>query len=241
MQNVRKTEKKQSKKIIIIFIIMAAVAIFAFKDELFSAAYGGQSPLINESAVAVANADKNQKLPILINKEHLLPADYQVNLVKVKGSTIQVDRSIVTQLESMVREAKKNGIIIQFNSGYRTPESATKIYNDKVNEFLTAGLTKAEAEKKARALVAPPFASEHNAGLAVDLEATGGKGIEWVFENAHRFGFILRYPQDKVDITDISYEPWHFRYVGSTHATVMFKKNLCLEEYIEEQNANPAR
>ncbi len=96
-------------------------------------------------------------------------------------------------------------------------------------------------ESKGSDIAAVAGNSEHHTGLAFDLELyIGGRAQDfdgtgdyaWIHENAHKFGYILRYPRDKTDITEFSYEPWHFRYVGKEHANYMYKNNLCLEEYI---------
>ena len=85
--------------------------------------------------------------------------------------------------------------------------------------------------------------SEHEAGLALDIVASNYQELneeqektpvqKWLMENCHKYGFVLRYPTEKKDITKINYEPWHYRYVGVKNATFMKEKNLCLEEYIE--------
>ena len=102
------------------------------------------------------------------------------------------------------------------------------------------GLTRAQAIKKVTGTM-PPGASEHQSGLCCDMHNLGAadqafakeKVAVWLAENAHKFGFILRYEADKQDITGIHYEPWHFRYVGRYHATKMYEADLCLEEYME--------
>ena len=107
---------------------------------------------------------------------------------------------------------------------FRSYEDQEKVYATKGSEIATV-----------------PGHSEHHTGLAFDLELykdgktsdfDGTGDYSWVSQNCHRFGYILRYPADKVEITEISYEPWHFRYVGKEHAYYMSANNLCLEEYI---------
>jgi D-alanyl-D-alanine carboxypeptidase len=100
------------------------------------------------------------------------------------------------------------------------------------------GLSEEKATEKAATMVARPGTSEHNLGLAVDINSVetsfeNSKAFKWLQENAEDFGFVLRYPKDKKAITKIIYEPWHYRYVGVEHAKEMNRLGMCLEEYIE--------
>lgn len=92
-------------------------------------------------------------------------------------------------------------------------------------------------------LINKPGASDHNLGLAVDFNNVDNnfkqtKGYKWLIKNAESYGFVLRYPEEKVRITGISYEPWHWRYVGKEHAKKMNELNMCLEEYVEYLDNN---
>ncbi len=115
----------------------------------------------------------------------------------------------------------------------------------------TLSVTREEQEASVATYSCAPGTSDHQTGLAIDIvqrslpdrfdsliqefgETEAGK---WLAENAHHFGFVLRFPEDKQNITGIIYEPWHFRYVGRTHATAMYEMNLCLEEYVEYLNS----
>lgn len=132
-------------------------------------------------------------------------------------------------------------------SGYRSYAYQKMLYDRKVNLLLTRGMDKEEAFSRASTIVAPPGCSEHQLGLAIDVTSSTLareedpliEGFEftdqgkWLKENAKMYGFILRYPKDKIDLTGISYEPWHYRYVGVNHAKKMSKQNLCMEEYVE--------
>ncbi len=140
-------------------------------------------------------------------------------------------------LEAFLKEGEANGIRgVTVTSAYRSYEYQDQLFQQ---EILIEGSYE-EAAKD----VNPPGISEHQTGLAVDMHnmssastAFGStKEAKWLAENAHKFGYILRYPADKTDITGISYEPWHFRYVGRYHATKMYELGMCLEEYIEYIN-----
>ncbi|HZJ56678.1 MAG TPA: M15 family metallopeptidase, partial [Clostridia bacterium] len=112
------------------------------------------------------------------------------------------------------------------------------IYKDKIRKHMDRGKTREEAKKLTEKYIAVPGTSEHEIGLAVDFntlkaEFENAEAFKWLDANAHKYGFILRYPEDKQFITKIKYEPWHFRYVGPAHAQIMKSNNLCLEEYID--------
>ncbi|MBQ8401837.1 MAG: M15 family metallopeptidase [Clostridia bacterium] len=134
--------------------------------------------------------------------------------------------------EAFYKETGSNDMMIV--SGYRNVQSQRDIYNDRV---VTQG------EEMAALYVASPGYSEHHTGLAMDLSFYTDDGTSvsienyehgsWIDENCADFGFVLRYPSDKVDITKIGYEFWHYRYVGHPHADIMMTKHLCLEEYLD--------
>ena len=119
-------------------------------------------------------------------------------------------------------------------STYRSYDDQQQLYDQRVQQ---------EGEAAAKAYVAPAGASEHHTGLAMDLSLylEGGRSLDftgsgryaWIGDNAYRYGFILRYPEEKRELTGIAYEPWHFRYVGRVHATAMRALGLCMEEYID--------
>ena len=139
-------------------------------------------------------------------------------------------------LENLFEEAAKNGHQLIAVSGFRSFETQRLIYQRKIR---TSG-----SEEKAKLLVAPPGASEHQLGLAIDigrkasdkLNAAFGKSREgqWVRENAHHFGFIVRYQARWTDITGYADEPWHLRYVGPEHARVIYERDIPLETYLRE-------
>ena len=107
-----------------------------------------------------------------------------------------------------------------------------------MKKYLQQGKTQEEAEKLTDEYINKPGSSDHNLGLAVDFNYVDNKfekldGFKWLKKNAENYGFVLRYPKDKEDITKIAYESWHWRYVGVEHAKKMNDLNMCLEEYIE--------
>jgi len=186
---------------------------------------------------------------ILINKNNSLEKDYvPPDLVDVAdtrkdGRAMQQLRLLPAKaLEAFLIESRANGIEnITVTSAYRSYAQQESLFNTRVAEQMVVLNDQAAAEAEVVKFTAYPGQSEHQSGLCLDMH-TLGSAMEsfgetpaaiWLAENAHNFGFILRYPKDKTEITGIAYEPWHFRYVGRFHATRMHDLNMCLEEYIE--------
>ena len=172
----------------------------------------------------------------LVDRDHPLPENYAVtDLVDLKGGQ-QVDRRIYPALQAMFDAARAAGCQLFVRSGYRTRKKQEQLLYDRYKEYLGKGYTDEAARAEALKWVAWPGTSEHEAGLGVDINASSGSSKEkvyaWLAENAWRYGFILRYPEDKIHITGINNEPWHYRYVGTAAAEEMKRTGLCLEEYL---------
>lgn len=120
-------------------------------------------------------------------------------------------------------------------SGYRTQAKQQKLFDDKVSKYRSEGHSKSEAEELAKQWVAVPGYSEHQVGLAVDINGATYDLYFWLQENSYKYGFIFRYPGSKTEITGVAEEVWHYRYVGVEAATEMYEKGLCLEEYLAER------
>ena len=190
-----------------------------------------------------------EEFVILINQANPLdPQDYippdLTDLVDTRkdGRPIQQIRFYPAKsLEAFLIEARANGHAnITVTSAYRSYDMQVSIFNTEVDKLRPVHGD--AAEELASRMIAYPGHSEHQSGLGVDMHSFGAAAQDfgnqpdgkWLAANAHHFGFILRYPRDKTDITGIQYEPWHFRYVGRYHATKMYDLNLCLEEYHEQ-------
>ena len=137
----------------------------------------------------------------------------------------------------MFDDARKLGNYPLINESYRTSQRQQEIMDKYIASFESQGFSHSNAVEKAHSIVALPGTSEHELGLALDIideyNADSTKLWQWLRENCWKYGFILRYPADKVEITGIDYEPWHFRYVGVPTAEEIMKDGLCLEEYLE--------
>lgn len=142
----------------------------------------------------------------------------------------------------MFNDARAEGLALFVREGYRTTEEQQKLWTRKSMNMKTRIFCE-RSKKRAEKYVAIPDTSEHQLGLSVDINAdtdkcSSEKVYQWLDENAYKYGFVKRYPEDKTDITGISNEPWHYRYVGTTVAKIMKEENLCLEEYLENINKN---
>ncbi|MCL2224873.1 MAG: M15 family metallopeptidase [Defluviitaleaceae bacterium] len=175
----------------------------------------------------------------LVNRENALCADFvPSNLVVYRGAELRAEAR--DAFVEMVEELEAAGIFgLKLQSAYRSYEHQSAIFERKKQFLIAQGHDESEAEENAATVVQPPGASEHQLGLALDVTMDGQLSQEfaqtkagiWLEENCHRFGFIVRYPQYKTDVTDIIYEPWHLRYVGRPHAQIMKETGLALEEY----------
>lgn len=174
----------------------------------------------------------------LANYDNLLPEDFEVDLANI-DETRQFDARAIDYLTDMLNDMRKDGIVnIWVQSAYRSVARQKELYDNKMNEYLEEGKTQEEAQKLTEEYINKPGSSDHNLGLAVDFNYVDNSfaktdAYKWLLKNAENYGFILRYPKDKENITKIEYESWHWRYVGEEHAKKMNELDMCLEEYVE--------
>ena len=176
---------------------------------------------------------------ILVNQGHPIPENYEVELTVLSNGR-KVDSRIYPELQTMFDDARSAGLGLFVREGYRTYNEQQALMDEKVDYYRNAGYGKTEAQRLAQGWVAVPGTSEHELGLAVDINAdtsvsSSDMVYKWLEENSYKYGFILRYPSDKAEITKINNEPWHFRYVGKEAAVEMYNSNLCLEEYLQKR------
>ena len=185
-------------------------------------------------------------LMVLVNHTSKMPDDYTFD-TKECGSATAVNKTLQTAacdaFLEMQKAAAADGVTVWMQSGYRSVKYQTSLYERKTKYYLDKGYDNATAREKAAAVVNPPGYSEHNCGLAADLNSPEHTGLDegfektaafrWLCEHAGDYGFILRYPKDAEDKTEIIYEPWHWRYVGVENAAKINASGLCFEEYIE--------
>lgn len=180
---------------------------------------------------------------ILVSAKSPLPDDFDVTIDYIWGG-YRGDARVKKAVNNMIDAAAKDGITLTICSGYRTKATSASLYKKEVQSFINKGYSQKEAEKEAARWVAPPGTSEHHTGLAFDIVTPSyqaldhgfadTKAAKWMKKNCAKYGLILRYPKDKQKVTGITFEPWHFRYVGTDHAQRIMDEGLCLEEYLEK-------
>ena len=169
---------------------------------------------------------------IVVNRWNELPEDYEVELTELSNGQM-VDSRIYPYLQEMFDAARTEDVYPVVREGYRTAEEQQEILDDKIQSYINQGYSQVKAERTAKEWVALPGTSEHQLGIAVDINADNEDVYAWLAENAYKYGFILRYPMGKQEITGTSYEPWHYRYVGIEAAYEINERGICLEEYFE--------
>ena len=180
------------------------------------------------------------KLPLLVNLWHPLSADYAPDPVSVEEG-IQIDRRCYYDLMELLTACRSVGGHPKVTSAYRTEEEQAELFEQAVKDWLPrVDMDRRLARGAASWYTALPGRSEHQTGLAADISYAGGVGDElasftvaWLEENAWRFGFILRYPKGKEEITGVIHEPWHYRHVGREYAAEIHRLGVTLEEYLE--------
>lgn len=172
---------------------------------------------------------------VVVNKYNEIPDNYNPNLCEFYDKTI--DSRIKNDLEALISDAKKDNIDIWISSGYRSFDEQTSLFDAEVLSNITSGYDNVQALSLAERLVARPRKSEHHTGLAIDINGVQDSfkdtdAFKWMCSHCYDYGFILRYPEEKSNITGINFEPWHFRYVGVYHAKAIKNLDMCLEEYV---------
>ena len=173
---------------------------------------------------------------VIVNKYYKLSKDYKPELINVNPKYAINEKQLLTKdakqaFEEMCEAAIKDGITIYSGSAYRSYDYQNTLYNNRV---------KSDGLEYANKTAAKAGHSEHQTGLAIDITKKKwadyideeDKEFKWLEENAHKYGYILRYPKGKEHITGYTYEPWHFRYVTTKVAKELKEKNITYEEYI---------
>jgi len=198
---------------------------------------------------------------ILVNAQNAISAsDKPDDLVEVTNTRTDREKQLMRKtaekaLQALYIEAHAQGMMspdtpsgypLSVTSAYRSYETQNYLFSSYVQKEMAnnPGWTKAQAEAKVETYSCRPGTSEHQTGLCIDMHTLSGADVSfanyeqaaWLAENCWKFGYILRFPKDKVKETGISYEPWHFRYVGRYHAYQIWSQGLCLEEYIAQLN-----
>jgi LAS superfamily LD-carboxypeptidase LdcB len=237
------TAKNKWRKLRFSFgVIKLCITIFAF-SMLFIQAANAQSIKVlikGIESLLIQNeldAYQAQGKDIIVKQ----PNNTDLSSINDKNG-LEFDERAIDQLNAMLSDATSQDLSPIVCSAYRTIEKQKTLFNNQVYKYMAKGLSQEQAETEARKYVAYPGTSEHNLGLAADIvsvdyqildeKQADTEEIKWLIEHCSEYGFIIRYPKDKVHITGVAYEPWHFRYVGVQAAQEIMKSDLCLEEYL---------
>ena len=201
---------------------------------------------VSELQVSVMEEEDSQTTEIiLVNKENPLPDDYEVTLLTLPDKVNRAAIEAYDPLCAMLEAGRKEGLHFEVCSSYRDIERQRELFEEDVRLLMQSGYSYAEAYEETARETMLPGCSEHSTGLAFDivaldyqlLDARQEKTAEniWLQEHCAEYGFILRYPKGKEDITSITYESWHFRYVGIEAARYIMENGITLEEYLEQR------
>ncbi|MBQ2753714.1 MAG: M15 family metallopeptidase [Firmicutes bacterium] len=238
----KKTYKKKKRgfivTVVLTFLLYLCIfaVIFAVKERFVGTLAAGK----HLSYEDIDYKNEEEWSLILINPWNTVPEGYEVELTDLKGGQ-KVDSRIYPLLQEMFDDARKEGIKPYIYSSYRTHEYQQYLYDKEIEDYKAKGYSYEEAEAIAKTWVAYPGTSEHQVGLAIDITSENKDKQspeivwEWLEKNSYKYGFILRYTEEKMDITGINPEPWHFRYVGKKAAKEIYEKGICLEEYLENK------
>lgn len=187
------------------------------------------------------NAQEQEWNLLLVNPWNPIPENYEPELTYLRNGQA-VDSRCYPELQQMMDDCRAAGFDPLICASYRTMEKQEALFEDKEARLIREGCPENEVEAEAAKVVAYPGTSEHQLGLALDIVDVSYQQLDteqentpvqqWLMKNSWKYGFVLRYPTDKSDITGIIYEPWHYRYVGKEAAAEMYENKLCLEEYL---------
>ncbi len=199
-----------------------------------------QQKAVEAAAVLSKEEPDNWEL-VLVNNDYPLDKEYQPELAEILEGR-SVDARIAEDTKQMLEDAQAGGLKMYVCSAYRSYDDQKTVFNETMQNWVNQGSSLLDAYDETKKSVAIPGYSEHATGLALDITSEDYQELDdkqadtaeskWLAENCYKYGFILRYPPDKADITGIIYEPWHYRYVGKEAAKEMKEKNVTLEEYL---------
>lgn len=188
--------------------------------------------------------EKEEYYLLLANAENPLPQDWSIQTEEVQNG-YEMDKRAAPAMREMIQAAKEDGVELMLCSAYRSVEKQQQLFDRSQQAYMAQGMSEEEAYAKTATETAIPGTSEHQTGLAADIVTPIYQMLDagfadtpagqWLSEHAAEYGFVLRYPQDKQEVTGIIYESWHYRFVGKTHAKLMKESGLCLEEYLQQE------
>lgn len=234
-------KKRLFKLILLISVIGLLVFIYSKNSTVLSPSNGKSDTEVVEFDKTKYSTKQSDSLWVIVNKQQAMPADFvPKNLVDMRNkytvnnsNEAQLRSDAFTSLTKMINAAKNSKIPVEIISGYRAYSLQSIIYNDNVTK---------EGQANADKTSARPGHSEHQTGLAVDINNFESncrlnvcfgstKTGKWVASNAHNYGFIVRYQKGTKDVVGFSYEPWHLRYVGKELSSELYKQKATMEEF----------
>lgn len=199
-------------------------------------------PAIDPSAQALLAFSKDDWNLVLINDSFYITEEIEFESAYLDNN-MRVDSRIYEELTQMLHDGTQAGLSFIVCSAYRTISYQESLFNERLAELYAEGMTHDEAYNVAKTSIAVPGTSEHHLGLAVDIISDAYRQLDeqqsatpeyqWLRDNSYKYGFIVRYPEGRSDITGFIYEPWHFRYVGVEAATYITEHDLSLEEFLD--------
>ncbi len=192
--------------------------------------------------------NKNKDFLVLANRDNPLPDSYNPSLQYICNGRLKASSYLYESLVQMLSDAKVQGYSYWIASAYRSYEKQQSLVDEDVNAFVSQGMPYETALKEVYKETMPAGCSEHQTGLALDILCSGNTsmdvsqmdepGNQWLCKNCYKYGFILRYPENKSAVTGINFEPWHFRYVGKEAAKYIMKNHITLEEFYQKTGIN---
>lgn len=222
-----------------------AASLNSYTEQQTSSFAGYVKPAAT-SVITLPAQDSEDWALFLVNNYFSLPSSYSPKTVSVDGDK-RFHAKAAADFNDMIKAAEASGNQLYIVSTYRTIEYQRNLFENNVRKLEAEGMTEKEARDETALNIQKPGRSEHNTGLAADLVSAdwyqtnteltedfeNTDAFAWLSKNSYKYGFILRYPKGKEDITEITYEPWHYRYVGRENAKKIYDSGLCLEEYMQ--------
>lgn len=261
----RRRRKQNQRIAAVLAVILLALLVWLIARAISCAGGAAPKPDASDvsAVVTTTSATTAPNKEYTADGHYLQPEGSEWNLLLVNGwnpmteayanaiplaafnASWDFDERALPYLNELLDAANAAGCHLWGQSLFRPYSLQASLYEDQVNALIGEGYGRQEAETQAATIVARPGCSEHNTGLAVDFECADFPDLdegfkdtaayEWLQEHCAEYGFILRFPKEKEEITGVIYEPWHYRYVGAEAATEIMSRGLCLEEYLEEK------
>lgn len=240
----RKTYKREIFAALLIVLFVVGIAFWV--NQFF---YGFDLPELAFTGTTVAETDIGTGHPkpgfkqsadwrlVLVNSDHPIDKEFDGDLTELRYG-VKVDSRIYPDLQAMFDEMRSAGLNPRVVEGYRTAGDQKRRLDDKISEYMGYGKNREEAREMALQWEAEPGTCEHELGICVDISSENADNAsanavwEWMDANCSRFGFIKRYPRDKMSVTGVRGEQWHYRYVGTDAAQEITEKGITLEEYL---------